>query len=479
MKRRELLHALAAAALLPRIARSAALRAFGGELVAAILEGPPATLDRGNPRTLDPFAARTRLERELSAALHLPLVGTATPGRSFGPLLESASASGRTWTFVLRPDLAFHDGSPIRAEDAAASLRRLPAGIQALLDTPEVETRDPRTLRVTTRRAHADLPALLAAAGAPVVSATPGDPFFGPVGCGPFRPAAPAGGRVDGDVVLEANVRSPAGRALLDRLVLTAIPDRSALATALRKGRIDVATSASTTTEVSGAGLVTADASATIVLAVNPQLPSALRQRITTSPHRDVLANVFLKGRVKPASTLLPPSLLGPLASDVLPPRPQPQKGTKTRLSLLVTNGSAVLRDVVDRLLWDLHENAGVTATVGWRHAADLETEAAKGRYDLLLFEWAPSMLDAGWAIAAAPEPMRPAHVAAELSGDDVDARTRAARQADDSLRASGSLVPIVHPVRMLRAASRVEGLTPDAHGRVSWADVSLKRGSK
>ncbi|MBL8839251.1 MAG: ABC transporter substrate-binding protein, partial [Alphaproteobacteria bacterium] len=34
------------------------------------------------------------------------------------------SADGSTWTFTLREGLAFHDGSPVTAEDCVASLRR-------------------------------------------------------------------------------------------------------------------------------------------------------------------------------------------------------------------------------------------------------------------------------------------------------------------------------------------------------------------
>lgn len=478
MKRRALLSGAAAAALLSRVTRAAPLRAFGGELVAALLESPPATLDRGNPRTLDPFLARTRLEREIAAALHLPLIGGASPGKPWGPLVESVSAMGRAWTLELRRNLAFHDGAPILAQHAVASLHRMSAGSAAIPGVESVEAPNDRTVVITTRRPFPALPAFLAACAAPLVSSAPGDPFYGPIGCGAFMPGAPGGARPNGDVVLAANVRSPSGRAYLDRLVLTALPDSSALAMAIRKGQIDVATATSTTAQISGAGLVSADASATIVLAISPSLaPGALRPRIAGCPNRALLANVFLKGRVKPAATILPPALLGSLADAPALAPPAPRKGSKTRLSLLVTNASSEMREVAERLVWDLHENADVTATIGWRHPSDLESEVAKARYDLLLFEWAPSLPDAGWALAAEQALLHPESAGAELAADDLDARTRAARVADDVLRAGGSLVPIVHPVRLLRVASRVLGVTPDAHGQVSWADVSLQRG--
>jgi peptide/nickel transport system substrate-binding protein len=36
----------------------------------------------------------------------------------------SLADDARTWTFKLRPDVLFHDGSPLTAADAAASIRR-------------------------------------------------------------------------------------------------------------------------------------------------------------------------------------------------------------------------------------------------------------------------------------------------------------------------------------------------------------------
>lgn len=480
MKRRDVVRAAAWALLAPRALRGASLRAFGGELVAALLEPAKPTLAGSNPRTLDPFAARTRLEREIAAALHLPLVGPARPGRPHGLLLDSASQSGRTWTFTLRGGLTFPDGSPADAADAVASLLRLPAGVAALLEIDGVEARGPLSFTVATKRAQPSLPDMLSAFAIPLAAAEPGDAFFGPRGLGAFAPAPPGAGRPSADIVLAANVRSPAGRAYLDRLVLTRVPEGPALATALRRGQVHVAAAQTTMPEVSGAKLVSGDAAATIVLGIGPRVQPALRQRIAASPDRRILADVFLNGRVKPATTILPPALLGPLGAGPLPAM-APQKGAKTPVSMFVANASAEIGDVAERLVWDL-QAAGVAATIGWRHPADFEVEATRGRADLMLFEWSPACADAGWALGA--EQASPAGLLRGTDGGpalagDPDTRFRNARTLDDTLRASGQLVPIAHPIRLLRASPRVDGIALDALGRVSWADVSFKRGAE
>ena len=465
MKRRDLLAGIALAAITKplRVARSASLQAFGGELVAALLEPAKPQLDRGNPRTFDPFLARTRLEREIARALHLPMAG-----------FLDGIPEGRSWSFSLASGLRFPDGSPVQASDAVASLARVHPGIANVLDIETSEATGPHTFRVTTKRAQPSLPAMLGSFEIPLASAAAGDPLFGPAGIGPFSLTAGGTGRPSADVVLAANPRCPRGRAFLDRLVLTPIPDGPALATALRKGQIHAAAAQTTVAETSGAKLMKAPAAATIVLAINTRLQPALRSRIAGAPDRKILADVFMNDRVAPASTLLPPALLGPLPAGPIPPVVQ-QKGNKTPLSLFVSNASAAMADVAARLVWDLSA-VGVQATIGWRHPADMEVDASS-RADLLLFEWVPAASDPAWAITAEPL-FKPASSAEARLPDDADARATIARTLDDGMRAANVLVPIAHPIRLLRALPRVEGLALDGMGRVSWADVSFKRGA-
>jgi len=68
------------------------------------------------------------------------------------------SADGKTWTFVLRDGLSFHDGKPVTAEDCAASLirwgKRDAMGQLMFTAVENVSGRDARTLEIKLTRPY-------------------------------------------------------------------------------------------------------------------------------------------------------------------------------------------------------------------------------------------------------------------------------------------------------------------------------------
>ncbi|MBI3503510.1 MAG: ABC transporter substrate-binding protein [Proteobacteria bacterium] len=82
----------------------------------------------------------------------------------------SSSADRLTWTFRLRANALFHDGSPVTAEDVKATLDRLrdpPAGVVSVrkaqfADIAAVDTPDPRTIVVRLRGVDAAFEASMA-----------------------------------------------------------------------------------------------------------------------------------------------------------------------------------------------------------------------------------------------------------------------------------------------------------------------------
>jgi len=79
---------------------------------------------------------------------------------------EEVSADGLTWTFLLRPGLKFHDGEPVLAKDAVASISRWSArdGMGQMLKAIEQElvAVDDRTFRWVLKKPY---PKMLLALG--------------------------------------------------------------------------------------------------------------------------------------------------------------------------------------------------------------------------------------------------------------------------------------------------------------------------
>ncbi len=168
---------------------------------------------------------------------------------------------GLTWTITLRPGLRFHDGEPVRAADAVASIRRWGArdafGQALLAATEELVALDDRRLRFRLRRPFPLLPAAL---GKTTVTV----PFIMPerlartdaatqvteiVGSGPYRllagervpGARTAYARFDGYTPRQGAPSFTAGGkvAHFDRVEWLVMPDAATAAAALQAGEVD------------------------------------------------------------------------------------------------------------------------------------------------------------------------------------------------------------------------------------------------
>ncbi|MGE0420215.1 MAG: ABC transporter substrate-binding protein [Acetobacteraceae bacterium] len=102
-----------------------------------------------------------------------------------------------TWTFTLRPGLAFHDGQPVTSADVVASLKRwmtkISAGQFLAKYTAAVEAVDPKTFRIVLKQPFG---MVLESLGNPstafimperVASVPPTEQITASVGSGPFR----------------------------------------------------------------------------------------------------------------------------------------------------------------------------------------------------------------------------------------------------------------------------------------------------
>ncbi|MBP2456923.1 peptide/nickel transport system substrate-binding protein [Clavibacter michiganensis] len=215
---------------------------------------------------------------EYLGALYNRLVKLDDEGETIPDLAEewSASADGITWTFRLRRDVRFHDGTRFTAADAIASIQHVidpatasPQGgvLGDMLDPGSMSAPDPHTLVFQLKTPNAEFPSLLTAYQCYIVPAdaiaTIGSTG---IGTGPFRLSSfhPAG---SGSV--EAFEDHFAGRPVLDGIDFSSIQDTTARVNALLAGQIDLISQ--TNLDFATARVVSASSRATVARVENAQ----------------------------------------------------------------------------------------------------------------------------------------------------------------------------------------------------------------
>src|SRR6516225_6139673 len=174
---------------------------------------------------------------------------------------EEVSAGGLTWTFRLRPGLKFHDGEPVLAKDAVASINRWAARDQMGQMIKAIENElvavDDRTFRWSLRRPYPKMILALGKLPGPCCFVMPAriaatDPFrqiSEYVGSGPMRfvrnewvPGAKAVFEKFANYVPReepASWLAGGKQMLIDRVEWIVMPDPATAAAALQNGEID------------------------------------------------------------------------------------------------------------------------------------------------------------------------------------------------------------------------------------------------
>ncbi len=253
MRRRPLFAALLAApALLPRGAGAQASRA-------ATLRVVPETLTT----IFDPHFTTSFTTRDFAYLVYDTLFAVDDRWQPQPQMVErwTKTPEGRDWTFTLREGLAFHDGTPVTAEDCTASLRRWGArdslGGFLIAATETLEPTDARSFRLRLSRPFGLVLEALAKPGAMVpmimpkrlAETPPTRPVTEPIGSGPYR-FVPGEYRPGERIVLarnaayvpraEASVWAAGGkRPTFERIEMIAMPDVSTQVSALSTGEVD------------------------------------------------------------------------------------------------------------------------------------------------------------------------------------------------------------------------------------------------
>ncbi|MBX6740942.1 MAG: ABC transporter substrate-binding protein [Acetobacteraceae bacterium] len=260
MQRRDFMKAgafgAAGLALPAGLARPALAQPAGGKVLKFIPQADVAVVD--------PIITTAYVTRHHGYLIYDTLYGVDANFKPQPQMAEGHSVEdgGKRVTITLRPGLKFHDGEPVRAKDAVASIKRWgqrDAMGQALLAvTDELVAEDDRRLTFRLKRPFALLFDALAKPSSPCCFIMPeriarqdaNTPIKEIIGSGPFRWVANE--RVPGSKVVYA--RNPdyvpreggtaewtAGpkRVHFDRVEWHVIPDASTAAAALQSGEVD------------------------------------------------------------------------------------------------------------------------------------------------------------------------------------------------------------------------------------------------
>jgi peptide/nickel transport system substrate-binding protein len=174
---------------------------------------------------------------------------------------EEVSPDGLTWTFRLRPGLKFHDGEPVLAKDAVASLKRWSAresmGQMIKAIENEIAVTDDRTFRWVLKKPYPRMLLALGKTSTPtcfimpewIAATDPFRPITEYVGSGPMRfmrnewdPGAKAVFEKFADYLPREEPHSwLAGgkRMLVDRVEWIVIADPATASAALQSGEVD------------------------------------------------------------------------------------------------------------------------------------------------------------------------------------------------------------------------------------------------
>ena len=203
--------------------------------------------------SMDPQGYDTQITESILSNVYEPLVRVAADGSIIPGAAEkwTISEDGLVYTFSLFPDMYFHDGSKVTAEDAAFSLQRCVES--SFVGTyfkyiDKIEAIDEQTLQVTLKYAYSPFLAL-AGAYSGITSKTyvesSEDPFLRQtMGSGPYKFISYTQGE---SMKFEAFDKYHLGEAPIKYLTYKMTANGSSAALALRNGELDALIGVDTT----------------------------------------------------------------------------------------------------------------------------------------------------------------------------------------------------------------------------------------
>jgi peptide/nickel transport system substrate-binding protein len=304
----------------------------------------PVLVGRGaDAIALDPARITDSDSSEVTEQIFDHLVRYKTDSAELEPALAESwdeSADGRVWTFHLRKNVRFHDGTPFDADAVVFSFDRqrdphhpyhqndFTYWENTFRNIQSVDAIDPLTVRITIERPYAPFLSNLAMFPVSIVSPSAvrkWGPEFArhPVGTGPFRFVEWSPGE---RIMLAANPNYWGGAPKIQHLVFVAIRDPRQRLVALEGGAIDVAENLSPEDLQFVAlhpelRLLHVAANNVGYLAMNTQHPPfddvRVRRAVNYAINKTAIVKLIYQGLGRPASSPVPPSMWGHVDEDI------------------------------------------------------------------------------------------------------------------------------------------------------------------
>jgi len=314
------------------------------------------------PSSMDPQYHALTPNIQLSQTLFEPLVCADAEMLPKPCLAESWTAEGNTWTFKLRPNVKFSDGSPFTAADVLFTFDRVPKVPNSpssykiyLQEITKVEAVDPFTVRITTEKPYPLLPTNMASL--PILSAkaasgtapegkttTELNAGNGLVGAGPYRFVSWKRGS---EIIFERNPHYWGPKPAWDKVTYRPISNPAARVAALLAGDVDLVEDPPTDDlerlKKDPKLNVVAKASNRIIYVAldqngeqtpgiqgsngkNPLLDKRVREAMSLAIDRQALVDRIMGGIATPAAQLLPLPMLGASKNLATPAKADPEK---------------------------------------------------------------------------------------------------------------------------------------------------------
>lgn len=475
----------------------------------------------GRPSTLNPiFSQYNDVDRDICALVFNGLTRTDGHGRVLPDLATrwSISPDGKIYTFTLRADVVWHDGTYFSADDVLYTIQALqdsaykgPADLGAFWRTVAITRLDDTTIRFQLTQPYAPFLnyTTIGILPAHLLKDIPSAELFQhpfnrrPIGTGPFQVAEFTAGQV----TLEANPRFYEKRPYLQRVIFKFYPDHESVLTAYARAQVEGIA------RIPPTYISKADALATLeqyhvriagysLIYLNVNRPifqdKAVRQALLYALNRQGLVNNFLHGQ-----GLVAPSPIAPETwafDPTVPTYPFDPERAKTLLAsagwrdtnnngtrdkdrvelafTLVTPDDPTRVALVNEIVkqW---QAIGVQATVQTAPTSLLVQNILRPRqFDAVLYEWRTLSNDPDqyeqWHESQIPSPTNFGQNYSGLNDRDISEALEAARKTSDQVQRAewyrkfqerfADLVPallLYYPIYTYGVDARVKNIHP------------------